>query len=47
MIRGGIPLEVLVVADLILEEEAIAAAIAAAAAVVTVEAGAKGTVSNM
>jgi len=40
MIQGGTRLEVLAVAHLILEEEAIAAA--AAAAVVTVETGAKG-----
>ena len=39
MIQGGIPLEVLVVAHLILEEEAIAAA--AAAVVATVGAGAQ------
>lgn len=40
MIRGGIHLEVLAVAHLILEEEAIAAAVAEA--VVTVGTGAKG-----
>jgi len=40
MIQGEIPLEVLAVAHLILEEEAIAAA--AAVAVVTVGTGAKG-----
>lgn len=44
MIRGGTTLEVLVVAHLILEEEAIAAVAAAAAA--TVAARAKG-LSNM
>jgi len=42
MIQGGIPLEVLAVAHLILEEEAIAAAEAVVAAVVTVGTGAKG-----
>lgn len=40
MIQGGIPLEVLVVAHLILEEGAIAAVVAVA--VVTVGTGAKG-----
>lgn len=46
MIRGETTLEVLVVAHLILEEEAIAAVVATAAAAATVAARAKG-LSNM